>query len=243
MSNKFQTSDSVLLSKSGAHGLDTVSRWDLEYKSRGTIPSSRRMAPSRVLSSLFRKSKPPGDIALDLGCGNGRNSALLAEAGFSVVKSLDFSTEALSLLKENFHSIKQIESVHSDLENSLPFKNTSIDLALDSYCLCHLSNIESFDAAISEVRRVLQIGGLFLTIHVDVNDIYYKSRIIKRTKFGHISRDPINGFEKLHFSESSLKDYFLGNFEHVTTERVVFQDVIDGKSLARSVFASLFSKI
>lgn len=55
-----------------------------------------------------------------------------------------------------------VKSLHHDLEEVLPLKNDSFDLALCFFTLLHIQNIQGF---FDETYRVLKTNGLFLVFH------------------------------------------------------------------------------
>ena len=99
-----------------------------------------------------------GDVrglsVLDLGCGTGRHTAWLAEAGASVT-AVDFSEGMLAEARRK----PAMESVHfivHDLHQPLPISDCRFDLVVSGLVLEHLRDPESFYI---EVARVLKPGG------------------------------------------------------------------------------------
>jgi malonyl-CoA O-methyltransferase len=99
-----------------------------------------------------------GDVrglsVLDLGCGTGRHTHWLAEAG-ATVTAVDFSEGMLAEARRK----PGMESVHflvHDLHQPLPISNDSFDVVVSGLVLEHLRDVGSFFA---EVARVLKPGG------------------------------------------------------------------------------------
>jgi malonyl-CoA O-methyltransferase len=91
-----------------------------------------------------------GRSALDLACGTGRYSRLLAEHGAAEVTSVDFCLPML----QNIGSGR----VCADMMN-LPFADDSFDVAVSGLALGHATAV---DAWMIEVARVLRRGGSLL---------------------------------------------------------------------------------
>lgn len=100
---------------------------------------------------------------LDLGCGLGRHSVLMAKDGFDVT-SVDLSEEATAYLnswaqKENL----DIKTLNCDM-TKLPFPDNCFDCALAFNVIYH-TDTKGFRVAIDEIYRVLKPGGeIFLTL-------------------------------------------------------------------------------
>lgn len=218
--------------------------WDEEYARNPTIPSSHRSEPAHALVELGKHFDIQGLTALDLGCGNGRNALFLADMGIKVT-ALDFSGVALQMLEKSIAERKcsaAIEIVNHDLYDGLPFGDASFDLVLDSYCLCHFVDREQNAHAMSECQRVLRPGGRLIKIHLDSKDAYYLERVHEKTEFGHVSRDPVNGLQKIHCDVESYAHFFASALNLETSLNIDFIDSVRGKDYERSIFVSVMKK-
>ncbi len=95
-----------------------------------------------------------GRKVLDLGCGTGRHSGWLAEAGAQVT-ALDFSSGMLAEARKKIPA-QNVEFVHHDLNQSLPFEDAHFDHLI--HCLA-LDHLDAPQAMLHEMRRVLRPGG------------------------------------------------------------------------------------
>jgi SAM-dependent methyltransferase len=102
---------------------------------------------------------PPGRRTLDLGCGEGRVGAALAELGHSVI-GVDSSPGMVALASERH------EAVVGDAAD-LPFEDESFDLVV-SYM--SLMNFDHPEAAVAEVARVLEPRGRFCVAAINPVD-------------------------------------------------------------------------
>ncbi len=94
---------------------------------------------------------PPGR-ALDAACGTGRYARLLSERGHQVA-AVDLSAEMIERARA---SSPDVEFKQGSLE-ALPFDDERFDLVMCGLALTHLPEISR---AISEIRRVLKVGGI-----------------------------------------------------------------------------------
>lgn len=95
-----------------------------------------------------------GDV-LDLGCGSGYGSALLAEGAKSVV-GVDVSAAAIDYARDR-HSRSNIAYRQISPDAPLPFENASFDSVVCFQVIEHVRNDCWF---VSEIARVLKPGGI-----------------------------------------------------------------------------------
>ena len=95
-----------------------------------------------------------GREVLDLGCGTGRHSAWLVEAGARVT-AVDFSAGMLAKARERIPA-GGVRFVTHDLHEPLPFEDGSFDAAVSGLVLEHLRDLSAFFA---EAHRILRPGG------------------------------------------------------------------------------------
>ncbi len=103
-----------------------------------------------------------GKSILDVGCGSGYGIALLSNIA-SHATGIDISQEAVRYCKKRYQT-KNLEFRHVKsnwIRNGLPFKKHSFDVCVSFQVIEHIhpKNIELY---ISEIRKVLKKGGLFI---------------------------------------------------------------------------------
>jgi SAM-dependent methyltransferase len=215
-------------------------KWNLEYKTSHAIPSSLREEPSHGLLKAIDAGyiNSDGSNLLDLGCGNGRNSFYLASQGFDVT-SVDFSNEALELVRQRLKSDKYLKLQSYDLSTDIPFDDETFDYVLDSYFHCHFVNIDIWTHILQEIHRTLKTGGTLISIQLSTSDEYYISQKDRDIEEGFTSRDTGNGFEKLHLEDKKYKEY-LEQYGFATKNiSFEFDDIVLGQNYTRSI--SVFS--
>jgi SAM-dependent methyltransferase len=94
---------------------------------------------------------------LELGCDTGRDTAWLTQRGFDVIAT-DISTDALAQCAE---AAPGARCMRHDLRDTLPFDSGTFGAVIASLCLHYFDWVTTV-AAVSEIRRCLQPGGLFL---------------------------------------------------------------------------------
>ena len=122
------------------------SRYDDEiWELVGEAPA----APPTHLTRFVEGLTPAGD-ALDLGCGDGRLTAMLAAER---VTAADVSPVALERARRRLPDTRLVEL---EPDAPLPFAESEFDLVLCAETIEHVRDVQLL---LSEVRRVLHPGG------------------------------------------------------------------------------------
>jgi len=126
----------------------------------GTAPPPEEDPLTEERVQHFLRNAPKARTVLDLGCGNGRTSRLLADAGKKVV-GIDISSVALRKAAAA-GALGTIWYVMGSCEAPLPLRSESIDAVFCADVIEHLVNPQ---VTIAECRRVLRPGGtLFVSV-------------------------------------------------------------------------------
>jgi len=138
------------------------------------IPTSERVSEaysadchSSLIQFLHRhtyelalSSIEPGHV-LDLGCGTGYGSAILAQAADSVV-GVDVSEDAIREARAHHTSANLSFQTVGDIERQpLPFEDGSFDAITSFHVIEHLSDTGLY---LREAKRVLKPGGRFIAV-------------------------------------------------------------------------------
>lgn len=154
--------------------------------------------PKSIFNKFIELTK--GKV-LDIGSGPGRDGLILKEAGLDVI-CLDASEEMVRLSKE-----KGLNSIVGDF-NDLKFENESFDGIWAYTSLLHIPRAD-IDLPLSEIRRVLKMGGTFgLGLIEGDTELYRESSGTKGQRwFTFYKKEEIegllikHGFEVLFFEE------------------------------------------
>jgi SAM-dependent methyltransferase len=133
---------------------------------------------------------------IDIGCGYGD---FINNCGADVRYAIDLNPDAAGYLEDSVHFFSSKATDLSCLQDE------SVDLAFSSNLLEHL-NDEDLTIAVSEFKRILRPGGLFITIQPNYFYAY---------------RDYFDDFtHKKVFSHHSLVDFFVSHgFELLCIEK------------------------
>jgi SAM-dependent methyltransferase len=116
----------------------------------------RPALPEHELEALRRLLGRGSGRCLDLGCGTGVPTEVVAELGWSVV-GVDISADLLGIARG-----RGLEVVEAPAD-ALPFEDASYDAAVSFWT--H-TDIDEFPAAVAEVARVLRAGSPFVYMGV-----------------------------------------------------------------------------
>ncbi|MCS1350726.1 class I SAM-dependent methyltransferase [Mechercharimyces sp. CAU 1602] len=135
--------------------------WDSMYDSGEYLQRWDYTYPSQELVSFIATGLLPTDaMALDVGCGAGREAIFLAQQGFNVT-GIDMSEKAIAIAKSR--AVEQGVNVDFHCGNVLKMSedNHSFDFVNDRGCF-HLIGSEDRPYYVKEMVRVLKPGGRIL---------------------------------------------------------------------------------
>jgi ubiquinone/menaquinone biosynthesis C-methylase UbiE len=120
----------------------------------------------------------PLRVAVDLGCGQGRLSGLLARRADRVV-ALDACLPMLLAARRGI--LENISPVRADLRQ-IPLRDGSVDLVLTANVLIHLVEDADLDKTAAEIARVLAPGGRTLLLeHAAAAGTFRREGIVYRS--------------------------------------------------------------
>ena len=182
--------------------------WDERY-SRGEHAT---LEPHHLLIRLAETL--PAGVALDVACGAGRHALYLAGRGWRVT-AVDASKVGIGITKERARSLGvEVDALVADLEqNGFEIESQAYDLICDFYYLQR--------DLWPKLREGVRKGGLFIAaIHLGGEDAGKETRNPAFLLQPGELRDEFDGWEVLHYHETSLNDEDAGEHRHRTAEIV-----------------------
>ncbi len=175
--------------------------WNSVYESKGEF----QVAPSPSVIAAINSFETLGfRRVLDLGCGTGRHTTCLVDAGFEVF-GCDCSAEALGIARE---VMPQVCFEECDM-TLLPYDDGYFDAIICNHVIQH-GTMADIERAVGEIRRTLRTGGRLLLIVVSTR--HPKSltgrEIEPNTK---VDTDALDGHVPHHFfTEDELRGLLEG---------------------------------
>ncbi len=181
--------------------------------------------------------------AVDVGCGNGRNSVHLASRGLKV-ESIDFSRVALKAAKSLAEERGVADKIHfreRDLKDNLPYRSNFFDLCLDLYVFCHFTDETMKHRYVDELYRVTKNGGHVICALFGVRDEYYGPMATSMHE-PIIVKDPANNIVKQLYLEPSFRKSYCPPFEIEYFTELEFEDLVQGKEYRRRILTMALQK-
>jgi len=194
--------------------------WNKEYKTAEHLALS--MNPSEDLQKFTRFLERhegrlhlnPTALAVDLGCGNGRNLLYLSENFGMRGIGYDISDEAIQHAQEASAELPITYEARS-IEGDLEIKDTSASLVLDMMT-SHFLRKDAREHLRSEVHRVLRSGGwLFFKSFLGEEDLNAQ-RMLKEHPADEENayiHPELGVYEYVWHNEKALRDFFEPYFE------------------------------
>lgn len=111
-----------------------------------------------------------GAVALDLGCGGGRHSELLASRGFDL-HAVDVNLAMLETTKSRLEKNGLSGDIRFGTILSIPHESNKFDLVVTTGVLHQATSPEEYDVALSELARVTKPAG-YVLLNIFTNKVW-----------------------------------------------------------------------
>ncbi len=172
-------------------------------------------APDFVKFVSYLKENNIIGKVLDLGCGGGRHSILLAKNGFETY-GIDFAETAIERAKLNAreNSVEGNTKFIAGNTLNLPYANNFFDVINDDGCLHHIDPAQ-WPVYLRNITRVLKQNGILRIKAFSKNCQYFKENTDKKSSQWIQLTD--SGYTYF-FSEQDIRQLFAGSFEIIELE-------------------------
>lgn len=190
--------------------------------------------PEEIMSGVHYPGKELFDVIeqgsniLDIGCGNGKVSSFLYEAGHKVT-GVDINKNAI---EKNKQENPAINYYYADITEKIPFPDNTFDVITISYVFVSIVDVDLVRYAVSEIRRVLKKGGYIWLCEAIYSNEYMERYVDGKNKTGlnnialsykKDSSGMATGEVKRvikHYSENEL-DILFGDLTKVSSDKIV----------------------
>jgi SAM-dependent methyltransferase len=189
--------------------------WLKEHADKGTLPTMANVEPASgvVLFTDWLKSQGVGlsGVAVDIGCGKGRNSVYLASLNFEVW-ALEYIEKAIEAAKELANDRKVADKIHFELaEVDIPWgiEDGIFDIAIDSFSSIDIETKKGREVCRDEMYRALKPGGYALITACSVEDEWEKELVANYPGPEPNSTIwPQNGKFQKDYDEAELREFY-----------------------------------
>lgn len=144
--------------ESNAKYKKTFKSGDIERVSEETIPwYSKRLFKEHKIRYFFVKKFVKNKIVVDVACGNGYGTYLLANSGARFVYGIDNNKKAIELAKKNYQQ-KNINFILGNAQK-ISLKSNLADVVVSFETIEHLKYPKKF---LKETKRILKPRGILL---------------------------------------------------------------------------------
>ncbi|MDJ0343946.1 class I SAM-dependent methyltransferase [Streptomyces sp. H10-C2] len=136
--------------------------WQDTYAAHPGMYGEQPSAPAVHAAGVFRAAG--AEDVLELGAGHGRDALYFARGGFTI-QATDFSPTGLSQLRDAAQAqdvAERVTTMVHDVRAPLALDGASVDAVFAHMLLCMALSTQEIHALVSEIRRVLRPGGVFV---------------------------------------------------------------------------------
>lgn len=171
-------------------------------------------APDFIQFAAWLKEKSIKGKALDLGCGGGRHSIVLAQADFEVY-GIDFAESAIKQADRNAATAGVSDATHFQVGDTLtlPYGDKFFDVINDDGCLHHIDP-KDWPMYVRNIQRVIKPGGILRIKAFSKNCGYFRANSPDDTQWTKLKDSGYTYF----FTEQDIRRLFEDGFEFIKLE-------------------------
>lgn len=185
----------VVVTKTKDTSWGGVAEWYDKHLEKGTDTYHDKVVHPNLVRML---GDVKGKQVLDLACGQGMFSRILADKGAGVI-GVDLGKELIAIAEKKNEGYKfKVHYFHSASNDLYMVKDETKDIVV---CVLALQNIEKLQETVQEVSRVLKKGGRFITV---INHPSFRNP--KHTHWGYDEHEGVQ-YRRVdeYLSESKIK--------------------------------------
>lgn len=194
--------------------------------------------PDPRIEEFLREHPPaPHSKALDLGCGGGRHTELLAKNGYEVI-GIDINQAMLETTRLRMEALALRVDLLRDSITQIPCPDESFDLVVATGVLHQAEDVVQYDQAISELARVMKMGA-YVLLNVFTNKSWDESyRVVSLSGYSVVTKE---GLPLTLLPRGMFVDKMLAHNLHLNADQG--EDTVQESTGERSVFRGFFTKL
>jgi len=173
---------------------------------------------------------------LDLGCGTGGITRLLAQKGFDMV-GVDISSDMLSIA-QNATKGKDILYICQDMRNFELYG--TVQAAFSSFdCFNYLNNTAELDRVFALLRNYIELGGLLV---FDVNTAYRYDNVFAHNNFVYELGDDMLVWQNNYSPSKKTCNFYLTLFKEENGAYIRYDEQQKQKLFSQKMILTLLTK-
>lgn len=172
--------------------------------------------------------------ALDLGCGGGRHTELLANLGFQTY-AIDPNPVMLQSTKKRVKS-NSLKGVRRGVMTKLPYKDSTFDVVVTTGVLHQARNLSEYELAIHELSRVVKKTGV-VCLNIFTSRVIDQSMLKTNNVFSYQTK------EGLYMTLLDKRCFYeMMSWNGLSLENEISEDIVSENTGPRSVLRCSFIK-
>lgn len=196
---------------------------DAKYEQYYAKRSSVKVYPTEFVVRTFLANYPglkfkkpvPKNRILDVGFGDGRNTAFLCDLGLDV-SGIEITQGIVDQAQDRLGELGLSADLQVGRNSEIPYDNDSFEYVLACHSCYYCDEGESLADNLAEYARVIKPGGFLVVSVACVTSYIFKDAVAMGDGSFMISSDPYgnrNGYRLHGFSDrKEIEDYFSPNY-------------------------------
>jgi len=193
--------------------VNTPSQIESSYEQFYALRTGLRVYPTEFVVRTFLANYPGlkfhkpgvGDLVLDIGFGDGRNTVFLCDQGYSV-SGIEIAEGIVQQTSERLAKLGHQADLRMGRNSKIPFDDSYFDYVLSCHCCYYCDEGENFADNMKEYARVMKPGGWLVASLASRESYIFNNAIPLEDGSLRIQADPYGNRDGYRLHAFSNKD-------------------------------------